>query len=108
MTFTSEYSCTSTSTTGEFTVKTEQTLNLTSAIASTDKFICESSPITAITYEFGNGAISATPSGLPEGLDVEVEDQVITISGTPTVDVTVPTTFNFNVTTVDAYCTPKV
>jgi hypothetical protein len=108
VTFTSEYSCTSTSTTGEFTVKPEQTLNLTSAIASTDQFICESSPITAITYEFGNGAISATPSGLPEGLDVEVEDQVITISGTPTVDVTVPTTFNFNVTTVDAYCTPKV
>ena len=108
VTFTSEYSCTSTSTTGEFTVKPEQTLNLTSAIASTDQFICESSPITAITYEFGNGAISAIPSGLPEGLDVEVEDQVITISGTPTVDVTVPTTFNFNVTTVDAYCTPKV
>ena len=41
VTLTSEYSCTSTVTTGQLTVNPEQTLTLSSAIATTDQIICE-------------------------------------------------------------------
>ena len=108
VTLTSQYSCTNTSTTGQITIKPEQTLNLSSPIATTDQIICESTSITTITYEFGNGATSAVPSGLPLGLDIAIENNLISISGTPTVDVDVPTTYTYSISTVDEYCVPKV
>jgi hypothetical protein len=108
VTFTSQYSCTSTATTGQITIKPEQTLSLTSAIATTDQTICEFTAISTITYEFGNGAISAVPSGLPLGIDIEIENNSISISGTPSEDVNIPTTYTYSISTVDNYCTPKV
>ena len=109
VTFTSEYSCTGTVTTGQFTVKPEQTLSLSSGIETLDQTICESTAIETISFDFGNGATEVETSGIEAiGLDVAILNQTISISGTPTIDVTVPTTYAYTISTVDIYCTPKV
>ena len=106
VTLTSEYSCTSTSTTGSITVQPVHSLVLTSDVATSDQTVCEGTAIEKITYNFGNGANDVITTGLPQGLNLQVVGQTLTISGTSTVDVSVPTTYYYTVSTVDALCTP--
>lgn len=106
VTLTSEYSCTNTSTTGSITVQPVHSLVLTSDVATSDQTVCEGTAIEKITYTFGNGANDVITTGLPQGLNLQVVGQTLTISGTSTVDVSVPTTYYYTVSTVDALCTP--
>ena len=77
-------------------------LDLTSAVATTNQIICFNSAIQNITYSFGGEATSATVTGLPTGLLLNIIAGVLTISGTPTQT----GVFNYEVTTVG--CTTNI
>ena len=46
--------------------------------------VCEGQPITDIIYTLGGVAVSATVTGLPDGVTMIVSENTVTISGTPT------------------------
>ena len=63
---------------------TNNTISLTSAAGTTSQSICSGSAITSITYST-TGASGASFSGLPTGVTGAWSNNVVTISGTPTV-----------------------
>ncbi|MDB4590960.1 PKD domain-containing protein, partial [Flavobacteriaceae bacterium] len=91
--------CTNTSLSGTITVDAEGGLVLTSPTGTDSQILCEDSPITQIEYQLLDGATGAIASGLPTGLSFSVVSNIVTISGTPTVDITVTTVYNYSVTT---------
>ncbi|RXK57822.1 HYR domain-containing protein [Lacibacter luteus] len=84
---------------GTLTVDVPHTLTLASGDNTQE--VCEGTAITAIQYEFGGGATSVNVSGLPAGVSSSIAGNVLTISGTPTVQFG---TFNYTVTTVGGSC----
>jgi hypothetical protein len=66
---------------------------LSSAAGTNSQSICNSTPITNITYAT-TGATGATVTGLPQGVQGTWNNNVVTISGTPTQ----AGTFNYEVT----------
>lgn len=74
---------------------TNNTISLTSAAGTTSQSICSGSAITSITYST-TGASGASFSGLPTGVTGAWSNNVVTISGTPTVG----GTFTYTVTLV--------
>jgi gliding motility-associated-like protein len=69
------------------------TITLSSAPATTSQTVCQSSPITNITYST-TVATGATFSGLPAGVTGSWASNTVTISGTPSVS----GTYNYTVT----------
>ena len=63
---------------------TNNTISLTSAAGTTSQSICSGSAITSITYST-TGASGASFTGLPTGVTGAWSNNVVTISGTPTV-----------------------
>ena len=88
------------SVTGTITVDPDDDLDLTSAVGTDSQVLCETDPLVAIDYEFSAGATSATVSALPAGVTSAIVGNVLTISGTPTDDITTQTTYNYTVTTI--------
>jgi hypothetical protein len=90
---------------GKLTVEPDAEISLESPIATANQFICEGFPIEDITYTFGGGAIDVIYNGLPAGLTpVIFNDPVdpnkvskLTISGTPNVNVTEDTPFEYSI-----------
>ena len=90
---------------GVLTIEPEAEISLESPIATANQFICEGLQIEDITYTFGGGAIDVIYNGLPVGLTSEITyDPVdpnkvskLTISGTPNVNVTEDTSFEYSI-----------
>ncbi len=70
--------------------------------------LCETDPLVAIDYEFSAGATSATVSALPAGVTSTIVGNVLTISGTPTDDITTQTVYNYTVTTIGNLCSASL
>jgi gliding motility-associated-like protein len=79
---------------GNVTISTNSSLNLTSASGTDNQTICAGNAIIPIQYTFGNGATSATVTGLPTGVTSSISGNVITISGNPS------STFSYTISTV--------
>lgn len=81
---------------GTFTIylnTVNNTSTLSSASGTNNQTICQNNPITNITYNT-KGATGATFTGLPTGVSGSWSNNIITISGTPTVS----GTFNYTAT----------
>jgi hypothetical protein len=85
--------CGTVTATGTITVTPANTITLTSAVGTDNQSLCINTPITNITYAT-TGAIGATVTGLPAGVNGSWASNVVTISGTPTAS----GTFNYTVT----------
>ncbi len=85
--------CGVTSIPGTITVTPLNTIALTSAIGTENQIICESSAISAISYNT-SGATGANFTGLPNGVTGNWNSNVISISGTPSVTGSFPYTIN--------------
>jgi hypothetical protein len=71
--------------TGTITVTEDNTIVLTSAVGTDDQTVCINTPILDITYAT-TGATGATFTGLPTGVTGAWLNDVVTISGTPSVN----------------------
>ena len=58
--------------------------------------VCEEQQITDIVYTLGGVAVSATVTGLPDGVTMNISGNTVTISGAPTTH----DTYNYTITTV--------
>ena len=92
--------CADTSLSGTITVNPDDDLDLISGVGTDSQVLCETDPLVAIDYEFSAGATSATVSTLPAGVTSAIVGNVLTISGTPTDDITTQTVYNYTVTTI--------
>ena len=81
-------------------MNTDDNLDLISGVGTDSQVLCETDPLVAIIYEFSEGATSATVSGLPSGVTSTIVGNELTISGTPTDDITTQTVYNYTVTTI--------
>ena len=70
------------------------TLSLNSPVGTDNQTICAGAAITPIQYIFGDGATSATVTGIPSGVTATTAGNIVTINGIPT------TSFNYTITTV--------
>jgi hypothetical protein len=75
--------CGTTTVSGNITVTTANSINLTSAASTTTQAVCINTAITNITYAT-IGATGATVTGLPAGVTGTWVSNVVTITGTPT------------------------
>ena len=82
----------------------EFNLELTSAVGSDNQILCETEPLVAIEYQFSGGATSADVAGLPNGVTFDITANQVTISGTPTDDITTQTVYNYTVSTLGGNC----
>jgi gliding motility-associated-like protein len=87
--------CGSITATGQISIITVNTINLTSAVGTDNQSICENNSILNITYNT-TGATGATFSGLPSGVNGSWNNNTITISGSPTSNIGSP--FNYTIT----------
>ena len=95
--------CLDSSLNGTITVNPEAGVSL--SIGSDDaQVICENTPILPIDYQLFDGATDAIVTGLPAGVSYSVALGIVTISGTPTVDITATTVFSYTVTTAGSPC----
>ena len=91
--------CLSASLTGQITINPDAEITLSTPSSTVNQFICEGEPIDPITYTFGGGTVDAVPSGLPPGITgiYNASTRIMTISGTPTQNVEIDTSYNFTV-----------
>ena len=92
-------SCTSASLDGQITIHPDAEITLSTPSSTVNQFICEGESIDPITYTFGGGTVDAVPSGLPPGITgtYNASTRIMTISGTPTQNVEIDTSYNFTV-----------
>ena len=87
-------SCVATQTVSCTTSCPTATLITTSGIGTDNQTICAGNAIIPIQYTFGNGATSATVTGLPTGVTSSISGNVITINGNSS------STFSYTISTV--------
>ena len=87
--------CASPAMNGTITIDADATLNLTSAVATTNQTLCTNTALTLIVYTIGGGGTGATVTNLPPGVTANFVSGQLTISGSPTNT----GTFNYTVTT---------
>lgn len=68
---------------------------LTSSAATRNQTICELNPIDTITYAFTGTVSNVVVSGLPNGVNYQLNNSILSISGSPTIDVSTQTTFQY-------------
>ena len=95
--------CDAITTTVSIIINPDDEVSLTSSNAL--QTICEGDAIAPITYALAGGATGVTVSGLPAGVSFGVNAGVVTISGTPSSDITASTSTTYTVTTTGG-CTP--
>ena len=76
--------CATVTATGTIRVNAINTITLNSSASTISQTICVNSPITFITYQT-TGATGATVTGLPTGVTANWLNNLVTISGTPSV-----------------------
>ena len=99
--------CESTELEGSLGVQKGHELRRLSSYSSTQQKICEGQPMASdIIYEFDGGASSAEVIGLPPGLDWNIDNTLnrLTISGTPVVDVSEVTEYDYKVISLGNDC----
>jgi hypothetical protein len=98
--------CKSVNRSGTLTVFAAHKLNLSSGSSTSSQEFCEGIPLpNDIIYDFGGGATSAKVIGLDNtGLNWSVIGNQLTISGTPTVDISTQQTLNYSVETNGNIC----
>jgi hypothetical protein len=91
--------CTQQTLTGQITINPDAEITLTTQPSTAKQFICEGESIDPITYSFGGGTVNAVVSGLPVGItgSYNTTSRIMTITGTPTQNIEVDTSYNFNV-----------
>ena len=102
--------------TGTIEVRTAPELTLTSSATTDNQIICDNQPIDDIIYTLGPGADSVVftwTSGASNviGLDARYNNPGQTefiITGTPTMNVTQTTVFNYRIETVGSDCAPEI
>ena len=77
---------------------------MTSPIGSDAQVLCENTPIDDIIYQLEGDATNATVTGLPGGVSFSVLSGIVTISGTPTDDITSTTVYDYTITTTGSPC----
>ena len=92
-------SCVEETLTGKITINPDAEISLSTPSPTSNQYICEGESIDLITYSFGGGTVDAVPSGLPPGIigDYNPITRIMTISGTPTQNVEVDTSYNYTV-----------
>ena len=82
-------------------------LSIISGASTQNQLICEGDDIIPIIYSFGNGASSARVIGLPPGIGWTITENVLTISGALSEDISEPKIYDFVVETIagDNDCT---
>ena len=85
-------------------IEQDHIIQLTSS--NSDQIVDEGTLISPITFSLGGGATSVTVYGLPRGISLTVVDGGVTISGTPSDDITQTQTYTYTVTTTGNGCTP--
>ena len=96
--------CLAASLDGTITVNPQGGLVLTSPAGSDAQVLCENTPILDITYQLEGDAINATVTGLPAGVSFSLVAGIITISGTPTDNITTTTVYDYTITTTGESC----
>ena len=84
------------------TTSSTTTTSTTSTTSTTNQLICEGDSIDPITYSFGGGTSNVVVSGLPPGVTYTPNPYdsafgAITITGSPTQNVSVDTPYNYTV-----------
>ncbi len=82
---------------GRIDIVTVNALNITSLGGTDNQTVCMNVPISNITYST-SGATGASFSGLPAGVNGNWSNNIVTISGTPSVSSLLP--YNYTVTTI--------
>ena len=86
--------------TGTITIDPDDDLSLISAVGTDSQVLCEGDPIDSIIYQFSAGATSANITGLPLGVTFSIINDLVTISGTPSVNITTQTVYPYTITTI--------
>ena len=101
--------------TGTIEVRTAPTLALVSSPTTSSQIICDNTEMETIIYEFGGGAkgvnFTWTGSNTLFGKGVTAiasGTNQFRVSGTPTVNVTESTIYNYQIETVGSDCTPEI
>ncbi len=97
---TSGNGCTLATANGTIVVLPDHTLTLTSGPATKNQNICFGASITPISYQLVGGAIGATVTSLPTGINANVSGSSLTISGAAVQS----GTFNFSLETTGNAC----
>ena len=87
---------------GKITINPDSEIELSSTTSTTNQLICEGDSIDPITYSFGGGTSNVVVSGLPPGVTYTPNPYdsafgAITITGSPTQNVSVDTPYNYTV-----------
>ena len=93
-----------TSLSGTITVDPEGGLDLTSAAGTERKILCENIPITDITYDLCRWCYWCYGNRITSRSKFECCLRYVTISGTPTDDITTQTVYNYEITTTGSPC----
>ncbi len=112
--------CVSATSSGRITVLSQPTLSLVSSATSDNQTgangVCDGTPIQEIRYRMGGGAtnVGFTWTGpgsntlFGSGITAIASGTDFIISGTPTVNVTQTTTYNYQIETVGSSCSPEI
>lgn len=94
--------CNAISLTGSITISPIPTINLSTSNLTASQSICINNAISSIVYSFGGSATNITTSGFPNGLNISINSNNATISGTPIQS----GFYNYTISTVSNYCQP--
>jgi hypothetical protein len=76
----------------------KQRLELVSTISSTNQVVCEGTPIVNVAYDYFDGINKAEISWDQDPGGLDFDELTGVLSGTPAVNVTQPTTYNYTIT----------
>ncbi len=93
---------------GSITVNPDPEIILIST-SNSDVDVCEGQPMDEIKYQLTGGALGAVVSGLPSGVQYTIDPgtKIVTISGTPSQDVSSEETYYYSITTIGSLCPPE-
>jgi len=98
-------SCGSTSLAGNITVNPDTKMGLISAPGSSDQTLCEGQALIDIQYQITENFFDYVVSGLPNGVNHSLNPatNVVTISGTPSTNISSDVTYNYTIKALNAY-----
>lgn len=98
--------CSGATQTGQITVNADSELMLSSA--NNVQTICEGSPIDDIIYTLGGDATNVSISGAASSwMSVDVNAGIVSLSGSPTANITTTTVYDYSITTTGGSCVEK-
>lgn len=97
--------CASASLGGKITVNPDTKMELISATGTSNQILCEGQPLTDIQYRITENFFDYVVSGLPNGVthSFNPATNVITISGTPSVNINSDVVYNYTIKALNAF-----